>query len=392
MNAERGDDVELENSAAFLIECIHNTDFKTWNNGRKKKKYEVLVFENQNFSGLSIERFNLQNIHFVHCDLQSSIFNLCPMNHTQFRNTNFYASKFEECDLVSAIFENSTFSMASFEACNLKYSHFIHCQLHQLDMNACLLSDSIFEDSSIVDSSLTGADFSSADLRGTQITQTDLSGSNFTRAYVDGKTLIWDCYYDRITNFTGVGLSSSRVEPALSSSFACNIRRIWWHNWYKEQRSLGDAYWQKFKEKPLSNLTAPFYYALRRLLILIVVAFWWITDYGSSTLRLLLVFGFNIVSFSILYSIFPILTNDPFIGSDAAFILKFAKSIYFSIIVMTSVGFGDVHASDQLYSLILVSFQALTGYILLGAFLVRIGILFQGEFPVAPVRKRPNRS
>lgn len=384
--------METENSAQFLIECIHRSDFKTWNNDRKKKKHEILVFENQNFSGLNVERFNLQNVSFVQCNLQSSTFNLCPMNHTQFKTVNFYGSQFTECDLVSSIFENSTFSMATLDSCNLKYSHFMNCQLHQIEMNACLFNDSIFEESSIVDSGLTGADFSAADLRGTQITQTDLSGSNFTRAYVDGKTLIWDCYYDRDTNFTGVGLSSSRVEPALSSSFACNIRRIWWHNWYKEQSSLGDTYLSKFKKRPLNNLAAPFFYTLRKLLILIVMAFWWITDYGSSTLRLLLVFAFNIIMFSLLYSAFPILTNDPLIGSEVGYITKLAKSIYFSIIVMTSVGFGDVHASDQLYSLILVSFQALNGYILLGAFLVRIGILFQGEFPVAPVRKRPSRS
>jgi hypothetical protein len=56
---------------------------------------------------------------------------------------------------------------------------------------------------------------------------------------------------------------------------------------------------------------------------------------------------------------------------------------------MTGLGFGEINANPTSYiGHIVILVQSLMGYILLGAFLVRIGILFQGEFPVSSIRKK----
>lgn len=49
---------------------------------------------------------------------------------------------------------------------------------------------------------------------------------------------------------------------------------------------------------------------------------------------------------------------------------------------MTSVGFGDIYANGtSVFSYLIISIQILIGYVMLGALLVRLGILFQGGLP-----------
>merc|ERR1711879_364183 len=122
----------------------------------------------------------------------------------------------------------------------------------------------------------------------------------------------------------------------------------------------------------------------------IVKSFWWITDYGSSTIRLLMVFSGITLIFAALYLWVPELTNDPVLNTYPFSLITLVRALYFAVITMTSVGFGDIVASPTaVWGHLVMMLQSLLGYILLGAFLVRIGILFQGEFPVSQIRERP---
>lgn len=281
--------------------------------------------------------------------------------------------------MVSVHLTHSIFSTAKFSRVDLRFSSFEYADIHQADFMSCDFSNSLFQHSSIVDSNILSSKLYGAALEGAEWSETDLSGSSFERANVDGKTMFWDCYYDKDTDFSGVGLGSCRIEPTLAAAFAANNRRIWWKKWYLSKReSINKEKWYG-KINQLTN----------EAMIIIIKLFWWATDYGSSTMRLLGVFSINILIFSLFYALFPQIIFEPGVTNWDNPILSVCRTFYFSIIVMTSVGFGDFHASaNSPISLIIISFQAIIGYILLGAFLVRIGILFQGEFPAPAVKKK----
>jgi hypothetical protein len=58
---------------------------------------------------------------------------------------------------------------------------------------------------------------------------------------------------------------------------------------------------------------------------------------------------------------------------------------------MTTLGFGDMHAADRtdiwgLLGCILLSLQVIVGYVLLGALITRLGILFSGVGPAQKLK------
>ena len=188
---------------------------------------------------------------------------------------------------------------------------------------------------------------------------------------VDGETLLIRNEFDRKTNFSGVGLDSARVEEELKSKLKRNLRQLCWE--------------KRYRKNPFYNFFRPF---------------WWVTDYGSSTIRLFYTFlGISLI-FSALYLIPHILldqipwVNYPFVGGlelDAGkypeiggfnntqiLMLLWTRAFYFSIVTMTNLGFGDMYA----YPLsspghILVGIQVILGYVLLGALITRLSILFR---------------
>ncbi|HJJ99121.1 MAG TPA: hypothetical protein O0X23_02775 [Methanocorpusculum sp.] len=48
--------------------------------------------------------------------------------------------------------------------------------------------------------------------------------------------MIANCKIDDTTNFTGVRLSGSRVDPELHERLLRNIRKIQWEKWYAEKK------------------------------------------------------------------------------------------------------------------------------------------------------------
>jgi hypothetical protein len=151
---------------------------------------------------------------------------------------------------------------------------------------------------------------------------------------------------------------------------------------------------------------------LSTLFLLPVRLFWLASDYGSKTLRLLGVFIFLSAVFTFLYflSTFPAPTGAPdwwptapywwstvdypflegldtyrFEHPDGAFgeiPLSFCRRLlragYFSVVTMTTLGFGDIHAHPMSpLGHLLVMLQVLIGYVLLGAFITRMAILFR---------------
>lgn len=164
-------------------------------------------------------------------------------------------------------------------------------------------------------------------------------------------------------DFSGTPLNSARVDPYALSEFHYVMRVKFWDQTYE---SMGPA------------------------LKFLIQRFWAITDYGRSSFYLFTSFFWITVGCALIYMV-PVNNPDGSIVTGLRFfdagetgmqpiddwVVPF-RALYFSVVTMTTLGFGDVSASPHsIVGHVLVTFQVIAGYTLLGALLTRMAILFR---------------
>ncbi len=219
---------------------------------------------------------------------------------------------------------------------------------------------------------LEGADFRGAYLKNADFVLSHLEGANFDMArihvakfnfaFVNSETSFIGCRVDRKTDFRGVSLNTIRIKQETKQLLEYNIRRKNWEDWYKKHKILRWPVW----------------------------LFWRMSDYGSSSVRIIGWFLGLALFFAAIYANFAFwyppgiishLTVWPHLPVWHYFLLLLFRPIYFSVITMT-IGFGDMYANSQsIFGHILLIFQAILGYVLLGALITRLAVLFTGEGP-----------
>ena len=103
------------------------------------------------------------------------------------------------------------------------------------------------------------------------------------------------------------------------------------------------------------------------------------SDYGKSTLRVIGSFFALAAIFAVLYWQFP---GWLVVDARPEGLTDFLHAFYFSIVTMTTLGFGDIHASptNQAGQIALIV-QVLLGYVMLGVLVTRIAVLFTSGGP-----------
>jgi hypothetical protein len=179
---------------------------------------------------------------------------------------------------------------------------------------------------------------------------------------VDGETLIKESALDTNTDFTGVGLDSARIDPGLKEALKDNIREKRWKEWLCK-----GLWWQRL----LKNLS--------------VRIFWMITNFGKSTKSLICWFFGFALAFAVIYFILELCNNGVIFNLRVVchpWYYTAIRAFYFSIVTMTTLGFGDMYAVvNGVVGHLLIILQVILGYILLGALITRFGILFVGTGP-----------
>jgi hypothetical protein len=223
------------------------------------------------------------------------------------------------------------------------------------DLRDALLTGAMLRGAILVGADLRGARVQEADLRGVNLRGADLRRLDARYANLDGETLFLTDRIDRDTNFAGTPLGSARIEPGLQQLLEYNVRRDQWQRWYR----------------------------CHRWLALPVYLFWLVSDYGKSTGRIILSFLIFVFAFAAAYTLVPdALVTTWARGPGEA--LSFGYALYFSVVTMTTLGFGDAYASP--YSTLgqfLLSVQVMLGYFLLGALITRFAVLFTAGGPSA---------
>ena len=90
------------------------------------------------------------------------------------------------------------------------------------------------------------------------------------------------------------------------------------------------------------------------------------------------------------------LTVEPHLPLWHYFILCILRPIYFSVVTMTTLGFGDMYANaNSILGHLLLTIQVILGYVLLGALVTRFAVLFTAGGPAgrfANEKKKRNKT
>ncbi len=231
----------------------------------------------------------------------------------------------EEIEAEEILLEGANLNKRYLKGINLKFAH----------MKGAHLNFAHLEEANLWSAHLEGAVLLGAHLQGAKIKRAYLQGADFMEAEVDVHTVIRVCKVDRETDFRMVALDSVRIDSATKGLLECNIRRMNWEEWYNGK-----------------------HWSLRWL----VRKFWKISDYGISTKQIIKTFFKLAFVFAIIYYIwgfidyylvgikdFPGIVSDLFVLEDnkeavSCWLVPF-RAVYFSIVTMTTLGFGDMYAN-----------------------------------------------
>jgi len=238
------------------------------------------------------------------------------------------------------------------EGSYLKDKHLNGVHLYDAHLKEAKFNRTYLEKSVFIDANLKSAIFHKAHLK----------GANFQRVLTNGTTSFWESKVDPDTDFRGVGLGSCRVDAGTNQILEYNIRRKNWEEWYEKHSRL------KWLVKP----------------------FWLMSDYGLSTGRIIVTFFSLAFVFANIYYHWgriapPGIVENLFVDRNGIVVPSWLvplRTLYFSIVTMTTLGFGDMYANAQnIWGHILLSLQVILGYVLLGALVTRFAVLFTAGGP-----------
>jgi uncharacterized protein YjbI with pentapeptide repeats len=323
----------------ILIRCSDRKDMAEWNDWLKRNPKSDVLLVGADFRGRNLDHLR---------------FGINPLFKT--RQANLGSANFELAHLKSSSFTDVNLENAGFE-------------------------DAHLENSSFIGSNLRAARLSGAHLEGASFAFTNLQSADLRKAIVNGETIFHEgCKIDRRTDLRGVGLDNVRIDSGLKQLIEYNNRRLNWEEWYDRPLRISNERLRK----------------LRKIIQIPVRLFWWISDYARSTGRIIGSFFILALFFAVIYYISGLTGNsivsnlfETSEGIVPSTLVPF-RAVYFSIVTMTTLGFGDMYAKfNSFWGHLFLIIQVLLGYILLAALVTRFAVLFTAGGPSGKFSKKP---
>ncbi|MFQ5770594.1 MAG: pentapeptide repeat-containing protein, partial [bacterium] len=349
--------------------------------------------EGANLKDAYLKSANLINAKFCHeyksGEWQKGEVDFREENEGRFANLD--KANLKNARLQKAKLDGASLKEANMNGSCLQGATLIYAELEKASLLKVGFQDSVLED---------------ANIKGAEIARCNLRRANFRMAKVDNDTSLWKpeinrCYkaWDpetsskggkhEYTDFQGVPLNSIRTDPSSKQLLEYNIRRTNWEQWYKYKDWQGQCKDER--------------HIVIQKLMWFIRKFWEISDYGISTKRIMWTFGKWAIVYALIYYTwgfidyyfmsvkdYPGIVSDLFVLEDnqeavSCWLVPF-RAIYFSIVTMTTLGFGDMYANAHsflrgLFGHALLALQVILGYVLLGALVTRFAVLFTAGGP-----------
>ena len=292
-------------------------------------------------SDSDLREANLSNSYFAACNITDTCLNQAIANSADFsyaRVTRCSISGGEECDAYTISFariqeiEPDSFK-TSFDNVDFSHTKFTNVIFAGADLSKSTFTHSI----------LKNVDFTSADLKGCNFQYSDTDSATLFTWNQEGTVRLHDMI-DENTDFTGVALSATRINPNLKTALEKNIRMKYWNNWYEEHK-----------------IASP-----------IIKLFWWISDYGTTSVRALYSFlGLNFFAFIIYMHLkWNEISEYPEDMINSIFEL-------FGNTLLTMFGLGNVGLTGV--AVLLTAVHVISGYFILAILVTRFAIMFQSQ-------------
>ncbi len=274
--------------------------------------------------GLNLSGRDLSGIQLFNADLRG----------TNLQDANLEGAELSTANLEGAVLDGANCKQAGFGRANLNQASLFKTDLEgatltQASLEQANLSCANLNHSRLREANLTGADLTEADLRYAEMSLSNICKADFTNADLrharlrmmrQFKSATWIGVDIRDVNFSGAYLIRREIVD---------------QNFIKEFRSY-------------SRLSSILYYP------------WlWTCDCGRSMLRWCGCIGALLLLFTYLYTL---------VGIDYGSYPTSLSPLYFSIVTLTTLGFGDV-APNCIGGQIVVMLEVSTGYVMLGGLL-----------------------
>lgn len=330
----------------FLKYCSQNYAIDEWNRWRELNP-DCEIF----LQGADLRNLFCNNINFDGAYLDYSFF-----WHTQCKNASFYKSSCRGAYFRMGSCENATFSKTCLDNA---YFGWMNCEKACFFLSSCRYAK-------FSASFLTGAEFTRSDCEFTDFSKSNISGCEFFMIKVNNYTNFYLCSIDNKTIFDATYFYSAIFEPENIVKLEHNIRKQHWENWYGKSLSF------------------------RFILTLPVRLFWFLSDYGYSSVRILMLSFLMIILFSLLYYSFPEIlgiNGKPFAHIDLL------TAFIFSLSTMVTFSFSNITVSicDNMpnrLGMIIITMNILFGYFLLALIVTRLSILFTDISPGSKIRQK----
>ncbi|AEH45283.1 Ion transport 2 domain protein [Thermodesulfatator indicus DSM 15286] len=271
-------------------------------------------FSGEDLAGAKFFRANLKRALFTGANLKGADFTGADLEGANLEGVDAEAAGFgmanlKKARLFNAKFRHASFTKATLKGADAKCADFSLARLREADLREADFSGAKFKEAHLNLSRVEGAIFKDADLRGAHL--------RMIKGY---KKAIWIGTDIRDINFSGAYL----------------VRR----------HIIDENYLEEFRQQG----------RLARILYFL----WWLTsDCGRSLGRWCLLIVFQALFFAYLYHL---------VGVDYGKYPTPLSPLYYSIVTLTTLGYGDVIPNSLLGQVIAI-LEVITGYVMLGGLL-----------------------
>lgn len=259
--------------------------------------------------GADLRGVNLQDANLEGAELSTANLEGAVLDGAHCKRTGFGRANLDHASLFKTNLEHATLTQASLKHANLSCANLHHCRMREADLTEADLTEADLRHADLSLSIIRKADFTNTDLRHARL-----------RMLRQFKSANWIGVDIRDVNFSGAYLMRREIVD---------------QNFIKEFRSH-------------SRLSKILYYP------------WlWTCDCGRSMFRWCCCIGLLLLLFTYLYTL---------VGIDYGTYPTSLSPLYFSVVTLTTLGFGDV-APNCIGGQIIVMLEVSTGYVMLGGLL-----------------------
>jgi len=295
-------------------------------------------------SGLSLAEVDLSGLDLCGCDLSG-----CDLSRADLSGARLMKANLENVTMFEAKLSGADFSGACMKGAHLIGCSAKHAGFGFADLSGAELMSGDFEHASFTSANLTGADLRATRCHSARFRESTLTNTDFTGADLQYADLSASSAHGALFRQTDLRHSAlTEIHGYKDADWVrADIRESNFVGAYLLRRFIQDQnYLEEFRGQ---DATHEWIYRI-----------WWATsDCGRSIVR----WGFVTGAVALVYAV--VYTH---VGIDYGPNATVLSPLYFSIVTLTTLGYGDVLPSDLTGQIVVIT-QVIIGYLMLGGLL-----------------------